>query len=123
MTEPASSVAVCAVAQAGKRGSETLMASRPERRRRPARAGRILPVAGPTIWNRSIGDTVLVLVAALRRTIPLQRPGVLVGVELEQIGADRTIECRVVDLQGEVVSGLLAGAFPGCSDFRADLGA
>ena len=42
-------------------------------------------------------DMVSVLVAALRGAVPLQRPGVLLGVELEHVGADRSFECRVVD--------------------------
>ena len=43
----------------------------------------------------------------------------VLGVGLEEIGADRKCEGRVVDLQRDVFTSLLAGAFPAGADLRS----
>src|SRR5229473_1496531 len=55
--------------------------------------------------------------------IPLQIECRSLIVGLEQIGADRPCEGGIIELQGDVVTGLLPGAFPASSNLRTDLGA
>src|SRR3546814_13786517 len=62
-----------------------------------------------------------VLLGAVARTRPVQRPGGLVVAVLEEIGADRLRECRIVELDRDEVAGLVAGAFPARADLRAFL--
>src|SRR6266852_5777646 len=78
--------------------------------------------------NRGIGWAVRARMAsrrliAARRTIPQQIECRSLVVRLEQIGADRPCEGGIVELQGDVVTGLLPGAFPASSNLRTDLGA
>src|SRR3546814_12820139 len=56
--------------------------------------------------------------AALRRAIPVQAPGRFIVGRLEEVGADRMTEGRVVDLQRDIVTGLLTRALPPRTDFR-----
>jgi hypothetical protein len=57
--------------------------------------------------------------AVLRGTVPGQHPGGFVSTGLEEIGADRLGQGRVVDEQGDELAGLLAGALPAGADLGA----
>src|SRR6185437_1503250 len=57
--------------------------------------------------------------AALGRAVPVQHPRRLVVAGLEEIGADRLMQRRVIDDERDVFACLFAGAFPARADFRA----
>src|SRR5690606_28836680 len=57
--------------------------------------------------------------AALGRTVPEQTPDGFVLGRLEQVRADRLCQGGIVDLQGDIIAGLFAGAFPSGADLRS----
>ncbi len=57
------------------------------------------------------------LLVLLRPARPEQMPSVLLGIGFEQPGADRLRERGIVDADGEIGSGFVAGAVPSRADF------